>query len=86
MGSHFFNFKNLSVNTLTMKTVILASLLAGAAAFAPASKQAASTQLAGAGGKAAFGNEIGAQIPVSLVSLQSSIVDMLSCLVRSSSV
>jgi hypothetical protein len=47
-----------------MKLVILASLLAGAAAFAPAQQAASTTQLAGAGGKAAFGDAIGAQIPL----------------------
>ena len=47
-----------------MKTAVFASLIAGAAAFAPAQKGASSTALANAG-KAAFGNEIGAQVPVS---------------------
>ena len=48
-----------------MKTAVLATLIAGAAAFAPAQQQeASSTALSGAGGKAAFGNEIGAQVPL----------------------
>ena len=41
-----------------MKTAILASLLAGAAAFAPAKQQAGSTAL-----NADLTKEIGAQIP-----------------------
>jgi hypothetical protein len=47
-----------------MKTFIAASLIASAAAFAPAQQAGRSTQLAGAVGKAAFGNEIGAQVPL----------------------
>lgn len=48
-----------------MKSAAIFSLLvAGASAFAPAQKAASSTQLMGAGGKAAFGNEIGVQIPL----------------------
>ena len=49
-----------------MKTAIFVSLLTSAAAFTPAAQQAklSSTALAGAGGKAAFGGEIGAQIPL----------------------
>ena len=47
-----------------MKTAIVATIVAGAAAFTPAQKQSVSTQLAGANGKAAFGSEIGAQIPL----------------------
>lgn len=42
-----------------MKTVILASLIAGAAAFAPVSQKAASTSL-----NMAFENELGAQAPL----------------------
>ncbi|CAB9502473.1 Fucoxanthin-chlorophyll a-c binding protein [Seminavis robusta] len=45
-----------------MKTAIIASLIAGAAAFAPSQKAASSTQLAG--GKESFGSEIGAQVPL----------------------
>ena len=44
-----------------MKTIIAATLIAGAAAFAPSQKAASTTALAGAGGKAAFGSEIGVQ-------------------------
>jgi hypothetical protein len=43
----------------TMKTVILASILAGAAAFAPASQKASSTAL-----KSAFEDELGVQPPL----------------------
>jgi Chlorophyll A-B binding protein len=46
-----------------MKTAVLFSLVAGAAAFVPAQKAATTTQLADAG-KAAFGSEIGAQAPL----------------------
>ena len=44
-----------------MKTAILASLIASAAAFAPASQKAASTTAL-----SAFENELGVQQPVSL--------------------
>lgn len=47
-----------------MKIAIATSLFASAAAFAPTSQQVSSTQLAGAAGKAAFGNEVGAQMPL----------------------
>jgi hypothetical protein len=47
-----------------MKSFLAASLIASAAAFAPAQQAGRSTQLAGAVGKAAFGSEIGAQVPL----------------------
>jgi Chlorophyll A-B binding protein len=55
-------------NNLTnhiMKFTIIAALIASASAFAPqSSTPSTTTQLAGATGKAAFGKEIGAQIPL----------------------
>lgn len=47
-----------------MKTFIAATLIASAAAFAPAQQGSRSTQLAGAGGEQAFGSEIGSQAPI----------------------
>jgi hypothetical protein len=48
-----------------MKIIIAASLLAGAAAFAPTQPAfSTSTELFGAVGKAAFGGELGAQVPL----------------------
>ena len=56
-----------------MKTVLIASALASAAAFAPAPANRASTELNGLFGPGAtnFGNEIGAQAPVSVAQLGS---------------
>jgi hypothetical protein len=48
----------------TMKFTIVAALIASASAFAPQSSQPSTIQLNGAAGKAAFGNELGAQVPL----------------------
>ena len=47
--------------TVTMKSTIIATLIAGAAAFAPASQQKATTALSA---KADFANEVGVQAPL----------------------
>jgi hypothetical protein len=55
---HFLHSHNLVKNTVKMKSVVIASLIASAAAFAPAKQAASSTTLA------AFESEIGAQAPL----------------------
>ena len=56
--SHFFEFAY-TVQNQTMKTAVIASLIASAAAFAPAQQKSSSTAL-----DMAFENELGAQAPL----------------------
>jgi hypothetical protein len=59
--------RTIFLNQLTMKLAILSVLVASAAAFAPASQKASSSALAKS--KSPYAGELGAQVPVSTMTL-----------------